>query len=225
MSLFLLLHSRAGFWEGCDLEYVSSPPGGWREGWKYSQDALPDGQSLRYYRVALCRLCVLAECPRVAHVFVIREIRPRAAVTPLGLLSEGTDVGCTPGWVIQQKTRPAHRTIFGQSAGTSGDFLLMSRYCLIPWGFGASDLDTVESFWGRDTQDNSPDVSERVSLPGPFKLDSFMFSFPVVCNTLVPLTVTSVWFLVPCSALCVLTLPASLSQSLGLEHKLLTGHA
>lgn len=30
-------------------------------------------------------------------MFVIRKIRPRAAVTPLGLLSEGTDVGCTPG--------------------------------------------------------------------------------------------------------------------------------
>lgn len=30
-------------------------------------------------------------------MFVIRKIRPRAAITPLGLLSEGTDVGFTPG--------------------------------------------------------------------------------------------------------------------------------
>lgn len=44
----LLFICRSGFWESCDLEYGSCPERGRRKEWKYSQDALSDGQSLRY---------------------------------------------------------------------------------------------------------------------------------------------------------------------------------
>ena len=104
-KLFLFLHSRTGFWEGCNLEYVSSPPGGRREGRECPQDALPDGQSLRYYRVALCRLCVLAQCPRLARVFMIREIRPCGA-SSRGLLSDAQMLAAHLGELFSRRPGP-----------------------------------------------------------------------------------------------------------------------
>lgn len=231
IELFLLLHSRAGFWEGCDLEYVSSPPGGWREGWKYSQDALPDGQSLRYYRVALCRLCVLAECPRLAHVFVIRKIRPRAC----GVNSPRPAVWRHRCWLhtwvsysAEDSARPqnhlwtvcrylwwfpAHESLLPDSMGLWGQRPGHSRV------LGKGHKETAHQMSQIDA------VSVRVSLPGPFKLEQFHVFFPCCMKCLSPIDSYYVWILVPSSVLCVLTLPTSLSESLGLEHKLLTDHA
>lgn len=191
IELFLLLHSRAGFWEGCDLEYVSSPPGGWREGWKYSQDALPDGQSLRYYRVALCRLCVLAECPRLAHVFVIRKIRPRAALTP-------------PACCLKAQMLAAHLgELFGRRLGPPTEpsldslqvpLVISCSWVVTAWFHGAlGPVTWTQQCSGEGTRDSSPDVSDWCCVSKSLCQDpldwnnwnNVMVSFTVVCSALV----------------------------------------
>lgn len=61
----------------------------------------------------------------------------------------------------------------------------MSRYCLIPWGFGASNLEAV-GFWEGSVKDNLQDVSDchcvtqRPSIRTHLVAGQYLVFFPVL---------------------------------------------